>query len=76
MIEAQQFTAGMRRGKIIVREADGWTRSRQIDAVCSRQFHFNSHPCHRSDESLRYFHSSAKRGLGRIFLCKAETLKR
>src|SRR6266545_2302612 len=36
MIVAQQFTAGMRSGRIVVREADGWNGSRQIDAVFSR----------------------------------------
>jgi len=32
MIVAQQFTAGTRNGRIVVREADGWKGSRQIDA--------------------------------------------
>ncbi len=36
MIVAQQFTAGMRSGRIVVREADGWNRSRQIDVLFSR----------------------------------------
>src|SRR6266540_7532005 len=39
MIVAQQFTAGMRSGRIEVREADGWNGSRQINAVFSRPFH-------------------------------------
>jgi hypothetical protein len=39
MIVAQQFTAGMRSGRIVVREADGWNGSRQIDALFSRPFH-------------------------------------
>jgi hypothetical protein len=39
MIVAQQFTAGMMSVRIVVREADGWNGSRQIDAVFSRPFH-------------------------------------
>jgi hypothetical protein len=39
MIVAPQFTAGMRSGRIVVREADGWNGSRQIAAVFSRPFH-------------------------------------
>jgi hypothetical protein len=39
MIVAHQFTAGMRSLRIVVREADGWNGSRQIDAVFSRPFH-------------------------------------
>jgi hypothetical protein len=47
MIVAQQFTAGMRSGRIAVREADGWNGSRQIDALFSRPFHgLISHTCH------------------------------
>jgi len=39
MIVAQQFTAGVWSGRILVREADGWNGSRQIDALFSRPFH-------------------------------------
>ncbi len=39
MIVAQQFTAGMRSGRIVVREADGWNGTCQIDALFSRPFH-------------------------------------
>jgi hypothetical protein len=66
MIVAQQFTAVMRSGRIVVREADGWNGSRQIDALFSRPFHgLHLASLPSSDESLGYFQSSAKRGLGR-----------
>jgi hypothetical protein len=60
MILAQQFTAGMRSGRIVVREADGWNGSRQIAAVFGRPFHgLHLACCHPSDQSLGYFQSSA-----------------
>jgi hypothetical protein len=74
MIVAQQFTAGIGSEKIVVREADGWNRSSQIDASVVRFTDFISHACHPSDESLGYFQSSAKRGLGRNTCAKRSTV--
>jgi hypothetical protein len=53
MIVAQQFTAGITSGRIVVREADGWNGSRQIMLFSVVRFtDFISHPCDPSDESL------------------------
>ena len=71
MIVAQQFTAGMRSGRIVVREADGWNGSRQIDAVFSRPFHGTSSRILAIPAMNRWaiFSRPLKRGLGRNTFC-------
>jgi len=71
MIVAQQFTAGMRSGRIVVREADGWNGSRPIDAVFSRPFHGLQSRILAIPAMNRWaiFTRPLKRGLGRNSFC-------